>query len=496
MIKIRTQWLLAVVLAVSCIAPAHAYEFTNIDDYLYVEEPKTISMDFKNAQLNDILKIFSQQSGLNFIASADVSGKTINLYLDNVPVEEALERILSANGLTYELNKSGNIFVVKEKLEVEDAFVTRIYHLEHATVPSSKLLTTFTDAASSTSTSAATSEEGDGIGVLSVIASLVGEGGSVIEEPRTNSLIVRTHPSNIPSIEQALARIDVRIPQILIEAEMLDISKNTADKLGALFGDTPYRFGGPTKSSYYPFDRDKVLGAYSGEIEYEAGIIDFSGLNVSLNFIKSQGDTKSLARPRILTLNNETAEIKIETDEAIGLTTTESSDTGTTNSDAERAETGVALRVTPQANLNTGEITMAVEPKVTEATQGLTVTTEFDSITFKDPEERKTQSILRVADGDTVIIGGLLRTEKIETVTKLPFLGDVPFVGSAFRHKNSSEDERELVIFLTPHILKETANKSVRQVKTAQHFVREQDVPSKRMDEISKELSLLEKRKF
>ncbi|HBG61897.1 MAG TPA: hypothetical protein DDX37_08730, partial [Candidatus Omnitrophica bacterium] len=73
---------------------------------------KTISMDFKDAALNDVLKIFSQQSGLNFIAATSVADKSVNLYLDNVPVEEALERILSANDLTYEIKPGSNIFVV------------------------------------------------------------------------------------------------------------------------------------------------------------------------------------------------------------------------------------------------------------------------------------------------------------------------------------------------------------------------------------------------
>ncbi len=92
-------------------------ELGNLEGYgdLFNLPPeKTISMDFTDAKLNDVLKMFSQQSGMNFIAATDVASKKVNLYLDKVPVEEALERILSANKLTYEINPGSNIFVVSE----------------------------------------------------------------------------------------------------------------------------------------------------------------------------------------------------------------------------------------------------------------------------------------------------------------------------------------------------------------------------------------------
>src|SRR3989338_1485749 len=118
-----------------------AQELTNIDEYLTTSSQgvKAISMDFKDAQLNDVLKMLSQQSGMNFIASQDVSGRTINIYLDKVPIEEALERILSSNGLTYELKPGSNIFVVRPLHKPPNQLITRVYRLKYATVMSSKL---------------------------------------------------------------------------------------------------------------------------------------------------------------------------------------------------------------------------------------------------------------------------------------------------------------------------------------------------------------------
>jgi type II secretory pathway component GspD/PulD (secretin) len=187
-----------------------------------------------------------------------------------------------------------------------------------------------------------------------------------------------------------------------------------------------------------------------------------------LDFLRTQTDTKYLARPRLLTLNNETAEIKITTQESVGVKTTTEATTGTTSAEPERTETGVSLRVTPQVNIDTGEITMFIHPEVSEATAGSTITSGDKSYQFRDPEIRSTKSIVKVKDGETVIVGGLIRNEFTQVVKKIPILGDIPVVGALFRHKNKSKDkERELLVFITPRLIKDTGTKFVspRKVK-------------------------------
>ena len=124
------------------ITPCFSIDIETFDDLFAPQFEKTISMDFTNANLNAVLKMFSQQSELNFIAATDVAAMKVNLYLDQVPVEEALERILSANNLTYEIDPGSNIFIVKEMKVSDKQLMTRVYPLKHATVPSSKLNTT------------------------------------------------------------------------------------------------------------------------------------------------------------------------------------------------------------------------------------------------------------------------------------------------------------------------------------------------------------------
>ncbi|MBL7131779.1 MAG: type II and III secretion system protein, partial [Candidatus Omnitrophica bacterium] len=198
------------------------------------------------------------------------------------------------------------------------------------------------------------------------------------------------------------------------------------------------------------------------------------GATLALDFLTTQSDTKYLARPRILTLSNETAEIKISAQEAIGESsvTSSSEGTATTTQEAERYETGVIMRVTPQVNLDTGEITMYIDPKVVDVKQGGT----FGGVTYNDPETRGTKSVVRVQDGETIVLGGLLRKRTNQTLIKVPFLGDIPLIGALFRHKSKTRDEdRELIVFITPRLIQESL--PMRTLVAVKELEREQEIP-------------------
>jgi len=469
-------------------------------------------MDFKDADLRSVLKIFSQQADLNFIADSAIADMEITLYFDNVPVEEALDQILYANNLMYELQPGSNIFVVKKMDKPLKELITRVFPLKHATVSNSKLIKNLKDqedsdeGSSSESSSSTSSTSGDdededeeGIkGILLAVKSVLTESGIVIQDARTNSLIVTDIPSQFPTIEKTIARLDISVPQVLIEVEMLDVSKSTGELLGVKIGNTPLQFTGGSRGVLYPWDQNKVLQKGYFEFsedspQYTMGTIDATGLTAALQFLKTITDTKNLANPKILTLNNQTAEIQISTNEAIGIITSTGGSEGvvTQNIEAERVQTGIFLSVTPQANLETGEITMAIFPRVIEARAGAT----FDGKTFKDPEERGTKSVMRVKDGETIYLGGLKKTNNTETITKVPFLGDLPFIGRAFRHKDSSEVERELVIFITPRIMSDQNCLSAKPIHSETKFKREQNYPVTKNREVERALLVTEQQR-
>ncbi|MFA5093443.1 MAG: secretin N-terminal domain-containing protein [Candidatus Omnitrophota bacterium] len=465
----------------------------------------TISMDFKDANLKDVLKTFSMQSGLNFIASEAVQDRKVTLYLDNVPISEAMGIIFSANNLSYELDGKANIFAVKEWGKMGTETVTKVFYLKNATVSTSSLKAEMSkevlqnSGKNSSNNNSGTSgsndnsndnesakskfkEEDEG-GITSAVKKLLSPSGSIIEDFRTNSLIVTDTPMKIKVISQVIASLDVAVPQVMLEVEMLDVNKNDVDKIGFDFGQTPFTaiLTGATATAGFPYHSwGKIIDAGYGSLGINSGTNTYQA---KLDFIKTLTDTKYLARPKLLTLNNETAEIFITTDEIVGRTDTvvfNEGGTPTTTSEYVRSTdlaltkegTGIFLRVTPQINLDTNEITMVVNPKSS-------VSTLSDLSQEGNPqaniEIRSTKSIVKVKDGETVVLGGLIHQEKTVAIKKLPFLGDIPFVGALFRHKDQTKGiERELIVFITPRIVRDKVDIKLAQTQNIPLPAREQ----------------------
>jgi len=222
-----------------------------------------------------------------------------------------------------------------------------------------------------------------------------------------------------------------------------------------------------TKSIGFPFHAAS-LKEDSNTWKDTPGKLSFgSGPNVSLDLLKKNVATKLLARPRILTLNNETAEIGITKDEVVSIKTESTYDSAgnkSTDTTYERASSlsltpegiGVFLRVTPMINEDTGEITLVINPKTSSTSPSELGSGTSSSIVAYDPEVRSSKSIVKVIDGETVVLGGLIRNDKQVTKTKMPILGDIPILGMMFRGKDMSKnEERELLVFITPHIIKD-----------------------------------------
>lgn len=433
-----------------------------------------ISMDFKDANLKDVLKVLSVQSGLNFIASDVVKDRTITLYLNNVGVDEAIDKIFKANNLTYDFDSESNIFIVKELGRPLIETITKVYYLKYARTISGRLnkeidyKTDPQNAATTSGTSGTTANTGSSTSqntetdwnITKIVRKNLTEHGQVVEDSRTNGLIVTDTPMNIQRIDQIIAALDKPVPQVLIEVEMLDTTKQAIDEMGVRWPNNLLELVTSSRTQGFPFATDK--GNLSFTRALTAGALRMGAIpalapaaNIVLEFLKTRTDTKYLARPKILTLSNETAEIKITTDEVVGTITTTSTTgaVGTVTQEAERAETGVSLRVTPQVNTDTGEITMYIEPTVKEArVSNITV----GGLPARDPETRGTKSVLMIKDGETIVIGGLLRKTSQETVRKMPFFGDIPFIGAFFRDRSSApagKVDRELIVFITTKIV-------------------------------------------
>lgn len=442
------------------------------EDLIARESWRKISLDLQGASLINVLKVFSQQSGLNFIASQNVADKPITLYLENVPIREALEKILNSYNLTYLLDEGSNIFVVKELIRPEVETITKIYPLKYARVNSSPL-----------NTAGARSTAGSSL--VEVVTALLSSYGKLNEDSRTNSLVITDLPLQFQLIEETIKKLDIPVPQVVIEAEIIDTTKQLVDTLGMKWSSSLYTLGLASRSGFaVPF------GKLWDTSTVTTGAINSVGTAATLQLLITDKKTKVLARPRILTLSNETAEIKITGITAVGTTTTNTSigtATAQSVSGVERYEVGITLKVTPSVNATTGEVTMVLEPEVSGV--------ETSNISgFFDPQKRSAKVTVAVKDGETVVIGGLVRKDFNDTRKKLPILGDIPFAGTLFRHKDLDDKDRELLVFITPHIIKEG---SVDLAKTTEEAYnkeiivqREQSDSKNRKEAIDKALSI------
>jgi len=468
-------------------------------EYLLSKIKKRISINLEKVRLVDLLKAFSVQSGLNFICTEAIRERTLTVYLDNVPLKEAIDMIFKANNLAYDYYPQANLFVVKELGKPSVELKTKVYRLKYIRVEGSRLQEEIKNISGSAGGGIGGEGGGGGGGakvevhIKEAVEGVLSEYGKVIEEPSTNSLIVVDVPSRFPMIDKIIESLDKPQSKVLIEAEILDVSKTAIDKLGINWPETLATLnviGGRMTS--FPFEGSKEnvsansstlsIDSTYGTIEWSANnfapsILTVLGAELALKFLKSQADTKVLARPKVLTLSGETAEIKITTDEAIGITKSED-EQGNVEYTIEREETGTRLRVTPQVNPS-GEITLVIEAvqKVAKDSGFATTAAAFVTGTIKNPEERSTRTVVRLRDGEVLLIGGLIRKETTKSTTRVPFISEIPLLGSLFRGEDKNVKERELLIFITPHIVRDFASFPLKEKSVK---MREQSIPLSR----------------
>jgi len=498
-----------------------------------------VSMDFQDADLKDVLKIFSQQTGINVIASEAVRGRTVTLYLEDVAVLDALDRILEAADLTYERPPGSQIYVVKPKPPEEAPKIvtqTRVYRLKFARVSTSRLAraaealgsqtpfeaqqltalgltgatggttTGGTGITGGTSVGGTTGQAGQAagqakeIGIDKIVEKLVSEEGEVAVDERTNSLVVTDLPENFPRIESVLNILDIRTAQILIETELLETTLSKLKDLGVEWGTgsegslltiTPAQ-----RATKFPFfqleDKQTFLTrpsapAFTTGGQIVAGVIDASQISAVLQALERDTDTKILARPKVLTLDNESAVIRLTSQQAVAVRTTVIAETGTTEKSPERMTTGIILVVTPQVNEG-GFVTMLIEPSVTK-----TVPSEIDPSNIVDPKSRSARAMVRIRQGQTLVLGGLIDRSDKTVLQRVPILSGIPILGEAFKNREMSDSTSELIVFVTPRILAEPPGTQVASVGQAPFSIREQETTPARQDVMEEVLKRLER---
>lgn len=504
-------------------------------------EPIRVSMEFQDANLKDVLRAFSQQTGLNFIASEDVEDRPLTIYLEDVTVLDALDHILAASNTVYTRQPGSQIYLLRPTPPApppEIVTETRIYRLKFARVSTSRLakaadafssITPFEAAQQAASTSGGGAGGGGGglgggrgfggggggtseeLGVDKVLEKLLTERGKLVVDERTNSLVVTDVPNNFPRLESALKALDVKTAQVLIETELLETTLSKLKDLGIEYGSgsegSMVTLTPGVRTTMFPldwlpgrktiatttFDTEGAVVSLSGSATqsavYSLGLIDATQINAVLQALERDTDTKILARPKVLTLDNESAVIKLTTNQAVGFETTTGQATETTTVTPERMTTGIILSVTPQ--INDGDyVTMLVEPSVTKVVAAQ-VSPPSGSGSVVDPKTRSARALVRIHQGDALVLGGLIDRSEEEVLQQVPILAQIPVLGEVFKNRETNNSESELIVFVTPRILTEPPEQTLASTIVAPG---DGGIGSSRQELIDQALNRLEQR--
>jgi type IV pilus assembly protein PilQ len=412
-----------------------------------------LSLNFQNVDVRSLLQVIADFTNLNIITSDSVGG-TITLRLKDVPWDQALDIILQSKGL--DMRKNGNVVLVaprdeiaaKEKLELEarsqiadleplrsEAFVVNYQKAEDVR----KLLTDDKQR-------------------------LISKRGSVAVDPRTNQLFVQDTAARLEDVRRMLQRIDVAVPQVLIEARIVEASDKFSRNLGVRLGygkvNNESVIGGqnlfgtlPGSSvSTIPSNVNLPAAGLNGFNPGQFNLTLFNSsltrlLNLELNALEADGLGKIISSPRVVTADK----VKATIEQGTEIPYQQATSSGATSVAFRKAV--LKLEVTPQI---TPEGAIFLDVKVNKDSRGV------DTSAGPAIDTKNVQTQVLVENGGTVVLGGIYEQQERTDTTKVPLLGDLPVVGYLFKNVSKINDRTELIIFITPRVISEKINAAMR----------------------------------
>jgi type IV pilus assembly protein PilQ len=404
----------------------------------YFGEP--IDLKVTNADVTDVLRTFAQISGLNVIVQPGVTG-TVTAELENVPWDQALEQVLKINGLDYELD--GNVMRIAptDTLRKEAQDRQQLSAAKSLSIPLRTIYQrlSYADAAQ-VSRLLKTGQSG-----------ILSQRGSVMVDFRTNALIIKELPGNMDAVLSLIDLLDAPEPQVMIEARIVEATKRFSRELGVKWGINAIADAahGNTTGLVFPSNGSgsggvNLLGnANNGTLNLKLGnVLNTFNLDVALAAAESEGLITILSAPKVATLNNQRAEIQsglqIPIQTILNNTVT-----------VQFINATLRLDVVPYVTAE-GTVQMDIDISKREPQLAFLVAGSTNApISTKDARTR-----LIVRDGGTAVIGGIYRVTGQNGEDRVPGLSNIPLIGHLFKHKTRTEENEELLIFITPRVIK------------------------------------------
>jgi type IV pilus assembly protein PilQ len=393
-----------------------------------------ISLDLKDADIKDVFRTISQLTGLNIVIDPEVRG-TVTVQLENVPWDQALDLILKQNSLGYVLENNIMRIATTTKLQAEESDRARLAEARQAAEPTRTVIKKLSYARA--------------VEITPTLKSIMSRRGDIVVDTRTNTLIIREIPTFLPAVLQLIDNLDTPTPQVMIEARIVETTKTLGRSLGINWGfngvaDVAH---GNTTNLTFPnnveggFRVGLEQGPVIGSIRL-GNILDTFNLDVSLTAAENQGLLKIISSPKLAALTNTAA--LIQSGVQIPVQTTVNNTTTVVYVDAT-----LKLDVTPQVTAE-GTILLLVSVQKREPAVALNLALGQNvPLTIR---EYRGQILVR--DGGTTVIGGIFQINDQDQNNMIPGLWKIPILGNLFRNKTRTEKHDELLIFITPRILR------------------------------------------
>ncbi len=426
-----------------------------------ISKEKLYSLSVRDADLKEVLFAFAKDNGINIVVDPKVDGK-VTVDLKKVTLNAALESILKP--LDFEYHQEGNLIrISRPKPE------TRTFSLNYITTVRSGAAsvtgiggstggtttsTALTGGVSTTSGGGAlisqvkTEDKADlWLEIREELKNFLSPEGKIVINKVSSTLVVTDYPKVLRQVERFLDKVEESVQrQVYIEAKVIEVQLNNTFQLGIDWRLVPNIIG----SGFGGFFRQNLTGTTNfpanGNVQFGVANAD---LNAIIDALSVQGKVDILSNPRVSTLNNQKAIIKAAVEDVYFDVTVAAGTPPITTATPKYITIGVILDVTPQIDSD-GNIIMDIHPSVTER-QG---TASFSGTGQQAPiiSVRETQTIVRVREGQTILIAGLMQTKETETLTGIPCLMNVPIAGEAFRQTQNNKTKYEIVILITPTI--------------------------------------------
>jgi type II secretory pathway component GspD/PulD (secretin) len=386
-----------------------------------VQASQLVTLRASGTTVSEILQILADRSELNIVTSPDVEQRVISIQMKDTPFEEALNIVVRAAGLAYE--RVGDTILVADikTLSTQTGLVTRVFDLKHA------------DA-----------------NYVAEALTFISEDISI--DPVNSRVIFRGPHAAVEQAAAVIAHMDRKPQQILLEARLIEVNTTELEEIG-IDWEKLAKWSTNIVEGYHGAG---TPGEYPEEIDYTrmaegAGFYrQYATFNLAIEALISDGHAKLLSNAKVVTINGETAEIFAGETVPVVITSLQSGGGGAgvmQSVQLEKIDVGVRLNITPRVS-GDGFITTLVEPEVSRI------------LRFVGPDEdlpqtstRRALSNVRVRDGQTIYLGGLISEEIRHDVKKLPLLGDIPLLGRLFSYTRNEKVRLDLVIEITPRLV-------------------------------------------